>query len=421
MATSAWASAPLAQIGAVLLGLVVLGRLAGRLEIPPLTLPLLAGLALGGIEPLARHFGPPAPVLEVGTPVAVVLLLFTLGLDHGDRDRVTAVAGGCGLGLLDGALNAVPGALAGWLIGPGLQGAALLGGVTWASSWAAATGLLSRRGWMGNRETPPVLATLVLEHLGLTVYLPLTAALLTPGGAARVAASVLTAAVAVIGAAWLIGGPRRARALRRLVLPAGAGDHPETMLLVLAGVALTVAGLAESLRVPAAGAAFLAGAVLAGPEAGRARPAIDALRELSAAATFLLVGASVGAGGALPGAVLGAVALGLIASATKFLTGWSGAGRLGVAAAGRCRAGVALVARGEMSVALAGLAVSAGLDRLAATAAVCVLVTDAAAAAGLRLPPACRPRGSRGSGQPARLTRGTRHARRTPRTPRAPA
>jgi monovalent cation:H+ antiporter-2, CPA2 family len=172
-------------------------------------------------------------------------------------------------------------------------------------------------------------------------------------------------------------------------------DRPEALLVGLVGVALLTAGLAEALRVPAAGAAFLAGAVLAGLESEAARPAIDALRKLSAAGTFLLVGYSVGDGGALPGALLGAVGLGAFATATKLLTGWWAAAHLGAGPAGRQRTGLVLVARGEISVALAGLALSAGLERVAAVAVACVLVTDAAATAApavLRLPPACRPR-----------------------------
>jgi CPA2 family monovalent cation:H+ antiporter-2 len=407
VATSA--SAPLVELGAVLLGLAMLSRLATRLRVVPLAAPLLAGLVLGGLGPLARRLGPSPQLVDAAMPVAVVLLLFSLGLDHGARDRIAAVARGSRLGAVDGALNAVPGAVAGWLIGPGLRGAALLAGVTWASSWAAATGLLGRRGWMGNRETPAVLSILVLEHLGLAAYLPPAAALLTPGRTARVAASVLAAVVAVIAAAWLMAN--RSRARRPIVFPPGMTGGSETGLVALAGVALTIAGLAEGLRIPAAGAAYLAGAVLAaatpaglvGPDAGRLGPAVDMLRELSATGAFLLVGCAVGGGGALPGAVPAAVALGVLATATKLLTGSCAATRLGVAAGGRRRAGVALVARGEVSIALAGLAVAAGLDRLAATAVVCVLVTQAAAA-GLRLPLAPRSPASPRSDPRARRT-----------------
>jgi CPA2 family monovalent cation:H+ antiporter-2 len=405
VATSA--SAPLVELGAVLLGLAMLSRLATRLRVVPLAAPLLAGLVLGGLGPLARRLGPSPQLVDAAMPVAVVLLLFSLGLDHGARDRIAAVARGSRLGAVDGALNAVPGAVAGWLIGPGLRGAALLAGVTWASSWAAATGLLGRRGWMGNRETPAVLSILVLEHLGLAAYLPPAAALLTPGRTARVAASVLAAVVAVIAAAWLMAN--RSRARRPIAFPPGMTGGSETGLVALAGVALTIAGLAEGLRIPAAGAAYLAGAVLAGPEgpegpeAGRSGPAVGILRELSATGAFLLVGCAVGGGGALPGAVPAAVALGVLATATKLLTGSCAATRLGVAAGGRRRAGVALVARGEVSIALAGLAVAAGLDRLAATAVVCVLVTQAAAA-GLRLPLAPRSPASPRSDPRARRT-----------------
>ncbi|MCI0609323.1 MAG: cation:proton antiporter, partial [Anaerolineae bacterium] len=64
----------------------------------------------------------------------------------------------------------------------------------------------------------------------------------------------------------------------------------------------------------------------------------------------------------LPPVILPAVILGLITALTKLLTGWWAARRAGMDKAGQLRAGSALVARGEFSIVIAGLGVSAGLD-----------------------------------------------------------
>ena len=372
----------------MLLGVAGAARLAGRAGFSPVPVPLLAGVLIGSVGPLARTLAPSRSVVDLGTQVGVVLLLFAVGLDHGAGDRVAAVAtgpGGVRLGLVDGLLNAVPGAAAGLLLGYGLRGAALLGGITWASSWTAAGELLGRRGRLGNRETPAVLAVLVLEHAGLAAYLPLATALLAGGGTSAVAASLLAATGALLGAAWIV--VHWASRFRAAVFRPGVA--PAKMLLTLAGVALAGAGVAAQARIPAAGAAFLAGAVLAGPEtdpgAGLSpewspRPAIDLLRELSLVAVSLLAGVSAGRAGGLGGPAGTGILLGVLISATKLATGGWAAGGLGAGPAGRLRAGTALVARGEVSVALAALAAGAGLHRLAATGLAVVFASGLLAA-----------------------------------------
>jgi CPA2 family monovalent cation:H+ antiporter-2 len=56
--------------------------------------------------------------------------------------------------------------------------------------------------------------------------------------------------------------------------------------------------------------------------------------------------------------VLGwAVVLAVATTLTKVATGWWAAGRVGIGPLGRARAGAALIARGEFSIVIAGLAV----------------------------------------------------------------
>ena len=68
--------------------------------------------------------------------------------------------------------------------------------------------------------------------------------------------------------------------------------------------------------------------------------------------------------------------LAVVTVATKLVTGWWAAARQGVGRMGRARAGVALVARGEFSIVIAGLAVTAGAvdSGLAALATAYVLL-----------------------------------------------
>ncbi len=73
-----------------------------------------------------------------------------------------------------------------------------------------------------------------------------------------------------------------------------------------------------------------------------------------------------------------ALALAVVTAGTKIATGYWAARRAGISEKGRWRAGGALVARGEFSIVIAGLAVSAGIEPSSlgplATAYVLILV-----------------------------------------------
>ena len=75
--------------------------------------------------------------------------------------------------------------------------------------------------------------------------------------------------------------------------------------------------------------------------------------------------------------VLGwALLLALVTAATKMITGIWAAKRAGIGVPGRFRAGAALIARGEFSIVIAGLAVASGVvpQELAALATAYVLI-----------------------------------------------
>ncbi|MFC8665444.1 cation:proton antiporter, partial [Streptomyces sp. NPDC057199] len=79
----------------------------------------------------------------------------------------------------------------------------------------------------------------------------------------------------------------------------------------------------------------------------------------------------------IPPVLLPALALALVTAGTKIATGYWAAKRAGISAKGRWRAGGTLVARGEFSIVIAGLAVTSGIEpRLGplATAYVLILV-----------------------------------------------
>ena len=64
----------------------------------------------------------------------------------------------------------------------------------------------------------------------------------------------------------------------------------------------------------------------------------------------------------LPSVLLPAAVLAVVTALTKVGTGWYAAANLGVGPRGQMRAGTALIARGEFSIVIAGLALGAGIE-----------------------------------------------------------
>ena len=105
-----------------------------------------------------------------------------LGLEYTAGDLVTNLKAHYPSGLVDCALNALPGAAAALLLGWGPVAAVVLAGVTWISSSGVIAKVLGDLGRVGNRETPVILSVLVLEDLAMAVYLPIVTALVAGAG-----------------------------------------------------------------------------------------------------------------------------------------------------------------------------------------------------------------------------------------------
>lgn len=355
----------LVELGLVLLLLGLLGTAARRVGLPSVPLFLLAGLLLGAVPTVAAETRP-----FVGTTgeIGVLLLLLLLGLEFSAAEFSASLRHHAPSGAVDLVLNATPGLVAGLLLGLGWRGAVAMAGVTWVSSSGIVARLLSDLGRTGNRETPAVLSLLVLEDIAMAVYLPVLAVLLAGGTVAAGGLGVGLALVA-LGAALL--------AARHLGEPLGRLlDHEddEQVLFRVLGLTLLVAGCAEAVDASAPVGAFLVGLAVPTSAAQRVRRVLGPLRDLFAALFFLAFGLAVPAGDLLP-ALPAALALAVVTTGTKIVTGQVAARRDGVGPAGRRRAGLALVARGEFSIVVAGLAVAEGVTGIDALAGAYVLIT----------------------------------------------
>ncbi|MCP2243266.1 cation:proton antiporter [Lentzea aerocolonigenes] len=339
------------QLGAVFFGLGLLGRVARRVGISPIPLYLIGGLCfgVGGLVPLHGI----DEFTHLASEIGVVLLLLLLGLEYSAAELTTGLKRSWMAGVLDLVLNAAPGAIAALLLGWGPVGALAMAGVTYISSSGIVAKVLGDLGRLGNRETPVVLSVLVFEDLAMAVYLPVLTAVLSGvsflGGLTSVGISLLAITVVLVVAL------KYGRFISAIV---DSPDH-EVFLLKLLGSALLVAGVASQLQVSAAVGAFLLGIAISGSTAENATRLLEPLRDLFAAMFFVVFGLNTDPRTIPP--VLGiAVALAAVTTLTKVVTGWWAARRQGIGKMGRMRAGVALVARGEFSIVIAGLAVASG-------------------------------------------------------------
>jgi CPA2 family monovalent cation:H+ antiporter-2 len=358
----------LIEVGALLFFLGLLGRLSRRFGLSPIPFYLLAGLAFGhgGLLPLDAS----EEFFEVGAEIGVILLLVLLGLEYSADELLSNLRSSAPIGLLDAALNALPGAALALLLGWGWVAAVVLAGVTWVTSSGVVAKVLNDLGRLGNRETPVVLSVLVIEDLAMALYLPLLTALLAgagvAGGGLAVGIAVLTVGVVLV-VAIRYGG---------VISTVISARDPEALLLGVFGLTLLVAGLAAQLQVSAAVGAFLVGIALSGPVAHHASQLLAPLRDLFATVFFVFFGLTTDPAD-IPPVLLPAFALAVVTMGTKVITGYVAARRAGIAVRGRWRAGFALTPRGEFSIVIAGLAVTTPLiePRLAPLAATYVLIT----------------------------------------------
>ncbi len=351
------------EIGAAIVLLAILARLANRWCFSAIPLYLLAGLAFGngGLAPLPLSQG----FIGTGAEIGVLLLLFMLGLEYSGEVLKKNLRFGLLAGIADLVLNFTPGLLAGLLLRWAPMPAVLLGGITYISSSGVIAKVLGELRRINNPETPIVLAVLVLEDLAMAVYLPLVGVLLLGGGPAKIAASVSIAVMVVLIVLFI--ALRYGRQLSGFL----AHESDEIILLTTFGTVLLVAGLAERFQVSAAIGAFLVGIALSGPIAEQSHRLLAPLRDLFAATFFFFFGLQIDPR-TLPAALPVALGLGIVTALTKVMTGYWAAKRAGFDKQASLRAGMALVARGEFSIVIAGL--GAGLEpSLASLAAAYVL------------------------------------------------
>ena len=186
----------LIEVGALLLLLGLLSRLAIRFGISPIPLYLVLGLIVGSSGLLSD--GESSEFIAIGSELGVILLLVMLGIEYSASELVTNLKQSRAAGLLDLLANGAPGFAMGLLLGWSPIAAFALAGITYISSSGVIAKVLSDLGRLGNRETPTILSILVIEDLVMAFYLPVLSVLLIGAGVLEGGITLAISVVAVV-------------------------------------------------------------------------------------------------------------------------------------------------------------------------------------------------------------------------------
>ena len=345
-------AAGLLELGEVFLVCAVAGAVALRIGLSVIPLYVVSGMLAGPF--VAGRLGlptvPESELLTVLAEVGIVLLLFFLGLEFSldrllaSRSRITRA------GAVDLAVNLPLGIVIGLALGWSAVEALLLGGIVYISSSAIITKTLIDLGWIANGEAEPILGTLVFEDLFIAVYLAVVTSLVLGGDVGEVGRSLLIA-FGFLGA-LLVAVQYGTDAFARLL----DVSDPEPFVLRALGVVVPIAGIALSIGVSEAVAAFFVGMGFANSgHRDRLERLLSPVRDVFAAVFFFWIG--VGTDPRLVAGVAAPLAAAVVATApAKVLSGYVGGRIYDLSARRSLRVGVGLVPRGEFSLVIAALA-----------------------------------------------------------------
>ncbi|MDQ3523365.1 MAG: cation:proton antiporter [Gemmatimonadota bacterium] len=348
--------------GTVLGALALAGLLFRRLRQSFIPAFILLGMAA---RPLVqdRH------LVEVLATLGVVLLLFFMGLEFSlgallrNRKRIVRD------GVVDVATCLPIGFVTGLVMGWGFKGALLLAGAFYISSSAIIAKSVIELQRAADPETESALGVLVFEDLFIALFLAvLSGAVLVAEPSAASAAWGIGKALLFFGAVVLVAF--RARPLLNRLFDLESDD---LFILLIGSVVLLLSWGAVAAGLSEAIGAFLVGLALAETDhKARAERLFAPLQGLFATVFFLGFGLSIDPGTfgqVWPQALI----LAVLGVAVKVAGGWWIGQTSGLNQRSSLALGLTLIARGEFSIVLAGIAVAAGLPELGALLALLVL------------------------------------------------
>jgi len=347
----------LLTLGILLVVAYVLGRLGKLIGLPSIPIYMIVGLLASpntGWFPLDFN----SADIELIAVFGLILLLFSLGLEF-DQD---AFFGDAGKLLISGGswilINMGAGFAFGLMVGWGTREALVIAGMTGTSSSAIITKLLIELRRLANKETPMILGVTVVGDIFIAVYLAIVSVVLS--GKTEIWPIVLQLAIAFV---FLVVMFSVARWGGRVVSRLMRTKDDELFTILFFGLAVLFAGIGEIIGVTDAIGAFLIGVVLgASTYRGRIERVAVPLRDVFGAFFFLNFGLALNVAEFWP--VIGIVGIAIVMTFVLSL----GSGMLlarmhDMGVREGLNTAAIFVNRGEFTLILATLSVSAGLDQ----------------------------------------------------------
>ncbi len=347
----------LITLGILLVVAYILGRAGKLIGIPSIPIYMIVGLLASpnsGWFPLNFH----SADIELIAIFGLILLLFSLGLEF-DQE---AFFGDAGKLLISGGsyvlINMGLGFAFGLMVGWGTREALVIAGMTGTSSSAIITKLLIELRRLANKETPMILGVTVVGDIFIAVYLAIVSVVLS--GKTEIWPIVLQLSIAFL---FLVVMFSVARWGGRVVSRLMRTKDDELFTILFFGLAVLFAGVGEIIGVTDAIGAFLIGVVLgASTYRGRIERVAVPLRDVFGAFFFLNFGLALNVAefGSVITIVLLAVTMTFVLSV---VSGMLMARLHGMGPREGLNTAAIFVNRGEFTLILATLSVSAGLDQ----------------------------------------------------------
>lgn len=343
-------------LGILLVLAYALGRAGKRIGLPSIPIYMIVGVLASpytGWFPLNFESGDIALIAVFG----LILLLFSLGLEF-DQDEFfgnakTLLISGGSYVLINMGVGFVFGMMVGW----GAREALVIAGMTGTSSSAIITKLLIELRRLANRETPMILGVTVVGDIFIAIYLSIVSVVLS--GKTEVWPIVLQLSIAFLFMVVMFSLARwGGRVVSRLVRT----KDDELFTILFFGLVVLFAGIGEIIGVTDAIGAFLIGVVLgASSYRSRIERVAVPLRDVFAAFFFLNFGLALKVND-FPSVLTIVLAAVLMTFVLSILSGMLLARLHGMGGREGLNTAAIFVNRGEFTLILATLSVTAGLD-----------------------------------------------------------
>ncbi len=349
------------EIGLAIGIIAVAGLLAAWLRFSIAPLLILSGLAVGPHMPFIGIFDlrfiESVPLIDFMGQLGVLFLMFYLGLEFSVGRLLKASSAIFKTGLIYMGINFSIGLLLPFILGWPMKEILVVAGIMTISSSAIVAKVLVELKRAVRPETEMILGLMMFQDVFVAVYLSVVSGLVLTGSTS----TILVAKSALVALGFMIGilliGRKFISLLNRVL------DIPsdEVFMLVLFSALITVAGFSEAIHVAEAIGALLVGLILAETEhIERIEHLVVPFRDFFGALFFFSFGLSIDPL-ALSGAVWPAIIAVLLTVLGNFVSGMISGRLSGYSHRASVNIGLTIIARGEFSIILAGLAKAGSL------------------------------------------------------------